>query len=115
MCSNKHLFDSDLVADFFSLTHVELSLSKKEFLLRTDLAVGKKTILTLRNIANASSYEENTTSAKFGFLQWHNSLPGQQDPGEERIGTNSPVPVPGVIMEKEKNELCGKDSHQFLT
>lgn len=75
------MFDSDLVADIFSLTHVEPSVSKKEFLLRTSLLpVGKKTVLTLSDLATPSVYEENTTSAKFGFLQWHSSLPGRQDP-----------------------------------
>lgn len=62
-----------------------------------------KQYLTLRNLAAPPSYEENTTSAKFGFLQQHSSLPGRQDPGGEGIvGTDSPGPLPGAVVEKEE-------------
>lgn len=62
-----------------------------------------KQYLTLRNLAAPPSYEENTTSAKFGFLQQHNSLPGRQDPGGEGIvGTDSPGPLTGAVVEKEE-------------
>lgn len=68
-------------------------------------------MVTLRALASPSFYEENTASAKFGFLQWHHSLPGRRNP----VGSEQRQ-IPEAVMEEEESKLCGReDSQQLLT